>query len=656
MPGTLNVANAFANTLRISIRFSRYIDQIAEAIRDDAVFERSHLTQRDPTYITRNKDGKVKRYWCTKEDEAQRKKLAQYSRILMEGVKFLQPEWYKQRVGGMVDQQTKYQAYNFLKLISQAQTDLIAGGGVKIKTGIDEIDTLLNDDMQIGESIYEWLFEASALSYIGVQVIVDKDSGTLELQRVLPQFLWVSFPKNKDNDWTCISKKIPIPKKDIRDWQKIKGIPHESHGSGGFDKFIFEERHFKGYYENYLWAVKGREIVAEVPLEYYKPDLKRVVVTGLQDFAIVILPNKITLGTFQSEWDGVIDHNLSFNDRASREGELLNKYAGPQMMVSETAVTFDPSTGKTFYRVPREGVILVRPQDKFTPDYLQPQADIAGSESNREFILDMIATESQTAPVLLSSKKADAVETGVAYKLKLTPTLNKVNRRRGNIKSSLQRLIFVIISAIDYYSDFKVAESVMERAQMEGAAEEIKEKARLIQKFIESNAVRISLKSFNEVFQKVEVLKDAPLGLFIEDPTKAGNTEELDYLVTQNQLQEIENRHVAVQAVIRENDIDIQMMPALPQDVSQSIDRLGGKSSLSLYTFLTEVDGRSEEEAIAEIKRIQEEGELFQDATPFGLGGVALPGDETPPQDVATGDMSDQVAEMSTRNNELASF
>jgi len=648
MPGTLSVANAFANTLRVSIRFSRFIDQIAEAIRDDAVFERSHGTMRDPTYITRDKDGKVKRWWRTKQDKARQKKWEQYSRIMMEGMKFLKPAWYRQREA-TIEGESRYQAFNFLKLISQSQTDLICGGGVKIKTDIEEIDTLLNDDMRISESIYEWIYEASGLSHVGIQIVVDKEAGTLDLQRILPQFLFVKFPKNKDNDWICVSKKIPIPKKDIRDWQKIPKLPIESQGKGGFEYFVFEERHFKGYYENYLWAVKGNEIVAEVPLEYYDPKLKSVVVTGLQDFAIVIIPNKVTLGAFQSEWDGIIDHNLDFNDRASREGELLNKYAGPKLMVSETAVTFDPSSGKTFYRVPREGTILVRPQDKFVPDYLQPQADIAGSESNREFLLDMIATESQTSPMLLSAKKSEGITTGVAYKMRLTPTLNKTNRRRGNLRSGIQRLIFVIISAIDYYSDFQVAESVLEKAAIEGAPERIRTKALLIQKFIESNAVRISLRSFDELFQKVEVLSDAPLGLFIEDPKTARTPEELNYFATTEQLQGVENRNVAMQAVLRQKDIDVQMLPALPQDIAQSIERVGQKSSLSLFTLLTEVDGRSDEEAEAEIKRIQEEDELFAaSASPFFGGTEIIDEEHTFKDDVSDqqrGNRSIQIAE-----------
>jgi len=641
MPGLLNVANGFANTLRVSLRFSRFLDHIAEAIRDDAVFERSHGTMRDPTYVTRDREGNIKRYWRTDEDEKRQKKLEQYCRVMMEGMKFLKPEWYKQREG-MIENESKYQPYNFLKLIAQAQTDLIAGGGVNVETNIEQLDNLLNEEMEIGESIYEWLFESACLGFVGIQVLVDKEAGTLELQRILPQFLFVTFPKTKDNDWTCISKKVPVSKSEIRDWREMHDMKNTGQGTG-FDGFVFEERHFKGYYENYLWAVKGNEIIKEVPLEYYKPDLKRVVVTGLQDFAIVVIPNRIVMGTFQSEWDGIIDHNLNFNDRASREGELLNKYAGPQLMISENQVAFDASTGKTFYRVPREGHILIRPQDNFTPEYLQPQADIQGSETNRKFILNMIATESQTAPMLLNAEESASIDTGVAYKMKLTPTLAKVNRRKGKDRHSIQRLIFVILSALDYYSDMRIAESVLKQAQMEGATDKLKEQALLIQKFIESNSVRISMDSFQEVFQNVEILATNPVGLFMEDPAKASTPDELNYLLTINQLQHIENRNVAMQAVIRQKDISVTMLPALPQDVAQYVERLGDKPSISLQTFLTEVDGRSDEEADREIKRIQEEEETFTANTGFGYAGEDFPAQDV--GDTMGGDQSIQLHE-----------
>jgi len=243
----------------------------------------------------------------------------------------------------------------------------------------------------------------------------------------------------------------------------------------------------------------------------------------------------------------------------------------------------------------------------------------------------------------LNAEESASIDTGVAYKMKLTPTLAKVNRRKGKDRHSIQRLIFVILSALDYYSDMRIAESVLKQAQMEGATDKLKEQALLIQKFIESNSVRISMDSFQEVFQNVEILATNPVGLFMEDPAKASTPDELNYLLTINQLQHIENRNVAMQAVIRQKDISVTMLPALPQDVAQYVERLGDKPSISLQTFLTEVDGRSDEEADREIKRIQEEEETFTANTGFGYAGEDFPAQDV--GDTMGGDQSIQLHE-----------
>jgi len=633
MPGVLPLHTAFTHSLRVALRYSRFTEELQRYIQEDATFVRSHQDPlRDSTYIVKTQDGKnVVKFWKNADDIERFKRYDRYTQILRHGMKTQMPNYYH-ATKDQPDKQGIYQAHNLVLTISQAITDLTVGGGVEIKTGMQNMDVLLNDDMRLGERIYDWLFEASVFGFVGVQVVCDEQAGTLEVSRILPHNLYPKFSASQDNEIVSVSKKIYIPRMNIADWQKVARFV-----KGSFDGFILEERHFRGYYENYLFAVSGSKIVGDVPLAYYNPDMKPVVLTGLQDFAITIIPNIVRLGTFKSDWDEILDLNLSFNDRASRESELLNKYAGPNLMVSDRTVSYDPTTGKAFYNVPREGVIAVRAQDNFTPSYLQPQADIQGSSSNRDFQLDMIAIESATAPILLNAEAAKQVQSGVSYKLHLTPTLNKSNRRSGHQSQAIERVVFNILSAIDYYSDNKLAEGYMEVAANSADPKE-QQKAQWLQKYIKAHKTVIMLDSFEDLFRQVEVLHDTPMGLFIEDPKLAKTTDELQFLATQDQLQYIDDRNVAMSAIIRLKEIDVRMTPSLPQDMSTAIDRLGNKSSMSVQRFLKDIDHMSDEEVLKELALIQEEEETMTPASDFaGFGGTPIGGEQPSVSDVGYG-------------------
>lgn len=631
MPGSFYGVNisaiAYTQELKVAFKASRFIDQMAKVIKEDATYQNSEGTQRDPTYIIRDKDGKVRRFWQTKEDQERIEKFKKYEKILCEGLDFLKPAWYSARMYVDDAMQSFYQAYNFLTLISEAFTDLTCGGGVHIETGIEEMDSLLNEDLKMGQRLYEWLFEASVFGYVGIQLMCDWEAGVLEMQRILPEYLYVYMGKHKDNVPVCISKKIPIAKEEISDWEKITkaetsdGIELNQKDVSGF---VYEERHFRGMFERFLWAVKGEEIITRIPLRYYMPDVSDVQLTGLQGFAITILPNQIRMGRYISDWDNILGINLAFNDRASRTGESLNMFNEPTLLIGENQATYDPATGKTFYRKPRMGVMVVRPHDKFKPEYIQPSLDNNSNQDNLKFLMNMLSTHAQASALLIDPDAASAVESGVAYKLKMSPTLKKVNRSRPYKEMAVAELVFNVLSAVNFYYEKNLVRKKLQDGISSADAEYAKRCNESMTR-LDSGAIQISLDSFDEVFANIEVMRNNPRGIFVQDPTTAQTPEELQYLADEGLLNYIDVKEREMQELKRFREIKIDMQPALPQDIAQAIDRLGQQQSMSLKRLLMEVDGMTEEQADEEIERIVNEEHARSAPAQLNGSGVAFP-------------------------------
>lgn len=629
MPGINPSGIAFAQELRVAFQYSRFIDELSKSIASDGTYQSSHNTFRDPTYIVKDKEGNIKRFWRSPQDASRQRKYEKYMRILLEGLDFLKPQWYQSREYLDTAHQTKYQAYNFLTLISEAFADLTCGGGVDIQTGIESIDNLLTEQLRFEDRIHEWLFEASVFGFVGVQVVTHADSGTLEMQRVLPHFLYPVFPKNKENEPVCISKKIWMQKEDISGWQQIpSSATDEKIDLNGtkFDGFVFEERHFKGMVENYLWAVHGDMIVTRVDLQYYDPELESVSLTGLPDFAIKIIPNKTRVGKFISDWDNIIDINLSFNDRASRAGDLLNQYAEPQLVINDSQATYDPSTGKVHYRRPRGGVIMMRPQDRHQPSFMQPGVDTAGTENNLKFLMNMLSVQSQAAAVLINPDEQKNIESGVAYKLKLTPTLTKIARRKTQQEIAVKGLILNILAAINFYHDKELITRELEERKEKAKDITMRQRCEDALRKIDQGSVLVSLDAFDEVFSKLDVFNDNPYGIFIQDPTTAESADQLQYLADEDLLTQIERKRTEMMEYLRLDDVQVEMTPSMPQDKAQALERIGQQKSMSHKRLLMEFDGFTEEQAEEEIQRIfDEEREVMAQANmPLNDSGVSL--------------------------------
>jgi hypothetical protein len=274
---------------------------------------------------------------------------------------------------------------------------------------------------------------------------------------------------------------------------------------------------------------------------------------------------------------------------------------------------------------------MVRPQDNFEPKYLQPGVETSGSENNLAFLLKMLSMHSQVSPALLDPEKMDKIESGVSYKLKLTPTLAKVNRRKTGQQDSVKRLVFSIISVINFYHDKNLVRASLEKGASERVKEELSVRAKQCQGALNrlgEAGARISLDSFDELFSKLDVLHQQPRGLFLQDPTLAQTPEELNWLADQSLLDFIASKESEMHEILKLKEIHVEFTPALPQDEAQAITRLGDGASMSKKRFLMEFEDMTEEQAEEELARIRdEEATSLSGAMDMGFG-TPIDGDQ----------------------------
>ena len=141
---------------------------------------------------------------------------------------------------------------------------------------------------------------------------------------------------------------------------------------------------------------------------------------------------------------------------------------------------------------------------------------------------------------------------------------------------------------------------------------------------INQGSVLISLESFEDVFSKLDVLNDNPYGIFINDPAQVENPADLQYLADEDLLTAIERKRTEMMEYLRLNDVQVEMIPSMPQDMAQALERVGGGKSMSHKRLLMEFDGFTEEQAEEEIQRIMDEEREVMAGANAPLGDSSL--------------------------------
>lgn len=546
-------------------------------------------------------DEQKKLLWRTPEDHARFEKYKLYSDLYSnDQERHLMPEW-------LPTGKREYKRHNLLRFLTNTYVDLMLGGGALIKTGLSHVDDVLNDDLCVATNFDHWAKMASVKGMIGVQV-VDDDRG-VSLILVRPEILFVEFDDGSDDEFKYIAKKYTVDPSEVRpfpgvDWEFNKG---RSDGKKD-DGIVFEERHYKGRIEYYLYTVRGDEITEALHPRWYDyrlPELDNEGVckvdTEIDEFMLQAVPNVLFDQRFISDYDDVIDHQRDINARATQINRILNMHADPKLMVPESFMAKDPYTGEPIMRGVRDEVLFIANEDQDNrPEYLTWNSQLEQGFAEIEQDINMFCTTTGLSPSLIVRKDGQFPEAASAYRLRLTPTLAKVKTKAEFFKRYLRRALWVLIKKLDK----KRAFTLPSPHSVEEQVEDDKEYGPPMSAGLDEPPV---------------VSMDKPLGVMRKPKRTPASVGEL-----------------------RVQDITLRFVPLLPQDERFLVERAQtDPPTASLRRILREVDDMTDEQIEEEIAEIQSMVRQRDEMTAGGLGfGQDIPESLGPTPELRNGGLN----------------
>lgn len=585
-PGLLNV---YESNLRVAIGKSQFTQEVISHIAASDIAARRFLSGVDS-----NTDQPRIR-WLLPDDKQRQEKYKLLSDLYFgRHDRHLRPEW-------MPSGKTMYKQINMMRFVTKIYVDLMMGGGVEVKTGNQLIDDYISEDAQLTRFFSDWATAASVFGFVALQVVTD-DQG-VDIIYVDPLTIYWQFKEGTNDDFEWVSKKIWVDPEEVEDpdgnWEF-----GETEDGNVPDGIIFEERHYRGCIEYYLYTVMQDEILEILDPQWFDEDLPDMDEKGFtkqetecEEFLLQIVPNTLIMKEFVSDYDDLIDLQASINLRATQRGRILNVHADPKLMLPESLQQKDIYTGEIIVRGLRDEVFFLAPEEyQFKPEYLTWDAQLDHVTRELEDDHSMLCTLAEISPTLVVGRDETFPESGAAYKMKLTPTLNRVNRKKKDFKYAMQVLLHTFITKV-------VQQGKLDALSMEALP---------------------SMAGSHDGLPAGDGLPETGYPDTQDDggiPTSAhdgGSTTSPD-------------PKMFIQDFCP-TDIDIDFKPALPQDEKMMIERAAGQATISRRRILKTVDGMTDKEIEKELSEIDADQKGADEAMfPAGddLGGTAFGGKGT---------------------------
>ncbi len=362
---------------------------------------------------------------------------------------------------------------NLLKLLTNTFVDLTIGKGAEVNTPHNGFDNFLNKIYRLPNKFKEWLQLASIFGWVGAQITTDDEHGVGAVT-IPPHYLDVKYVMGTVDEIEYISKKLF--------YNKLADVKKSTKASTGF---VFEERHFKGYIEYYLYEVEGRYIIKHLPVTDFNKALissqgeqLNVVQTGVDDFLIQLIYTDKIFGEFLSDYDdGVADIVKQLNWRWTSISRILNIHSDPKLLLPETFKAKDPVTGRAYIKGLTDEVLFFNVHDKaiMTPQYLTWDGNLGEQYKDLDKLTNAFATiTGMSINLIVTDNSGRGVESALKYKLNLIPTLNKVNSKITVVTPVLAKIVKLLfdlsvstnalIKMVDKTNDILNLEAVTDKA------------------------------------------------------------------------------------------------------------------------------------------------------------------------------------------------
>lgn len=166
--------------------------------------------------------------------------------------------------------------------------------------------------------------------------------------------------------------------------------------------------------------------------------------TGISMSLVVHVPNMAT-----DSWEGqddLTEHRSIFdeiNNRLSQVAAILDKHADPAMAVPAGVLEVD-NNGNPIFSVNREKVFEIMGKDDILPQYVTWNGQLQHAYSELDKLISNLLVSAEIPEVALGkSETGTSGSTGIAVRMRMTPLLSKVNRKKQYFDRALKQVYLV---------------------------------------------------------------------------------------------------------------------------------------------------------------------------------------------------------------------
>lgn len=332
---------------------------------------------------------------------------------------------------------------NFQKIISLKVADLLLGEAPQIKCCEDNSDQQKTVDEIVENSdlintAYQTTIDVSR--YGDGLFLVHKDSDTNQGKVDVTQpSIW--FPVvNSDNlkkiQYHVLAWRLDVTKTQNGGfWQQLFfGVQSEK------QSFLKVQIHSKGSYEERLYQLEPGKTT-----KIDKLISKTIVNTGLNDFAVIQVPNVITSDRVYgiNDYDDISSLVSELEVRVSQVARILDKHAAPSVQGPSGAIEKDPRTGQWQLKMgnyfPRDS------KDDPEVSYITWDAQLEANFKIIDKIINILYTISEMGNTIFGDMEGQGKSagnlSGIALRKMMMSPLAKVNRIRMRMDPALKKAL-----------------------------------------------------------------------------------------------------------------------------------------------------------------------------------------------------------------------
>ena len=211
--------------------------------------------------------------------------------------------------------------------------------------------------------------------------------------------------------------------------------------------YLTVESHSAGFIRYHLYEMKPTEITHGTPDAWVIQNPVGEVTeefTGINQLLVQHVPNFAT-----DSWEGhddLSEHKSLFdeiNNRLSQVASILDKHADPAMAVPAGVLEVD-NMGNPIFSVNREKVFEIMGKDDILPQYVTWNGQLQHAYTELDKLINNLLMVSEIPEIALGkSGTGTSGATGISVRMRMSPLLAKVNRKRQYFDKALKQVYLV---------------------------------------------------------------------------------------------------------------------------------------------------------------------------------------------------------------------